>query len=162
MVVDWRGKPFYFEDYQVGQQHPTETHFVDKAEIISFAEQWDPQPWHVDEAAAKKSMFGGLTACSAHIFALFSMISPKWASGAVQQPLASLGFDAMQMHKPLYAGDTIHCISHIELARRSRSKPDRGIVASRVEMVNQHGDKLFSVLATFIIASDPGPRSGGK
>ncbi len=155
MGSELAGKPFYFEQYRVGDSFRTASHTVDRDEIISFARQWDPQPWHTDETAAKASVFGGLTACSAHIFSIFCIITPKWENGAIQQPVASLGFDEMRMLKPLYAGDTVHCVSNIELARRSKSKPDRGIVASRVEMVNQREEVVFSILATFIIAGDP-------
>lgn len=155
MANNWQGKKFYFEDYRVGDSYPTDSHRVGKEEIIAFARQWDPQPWHTDEEAARASVFGGLTACSAHIFSIFSMISPRWSNGAIQQPIASLGFDQLRMLKPVYAGDTLHCVSNVETARRSSSKPDRGIVASRVDMHNQHGEVVFSVLATFMIASNP-------
>lgn len=155
MDQDWAGQPFYFENYQVGDCYPTVSHQVSKEAVIAFARQWDPQPWHIDEAAARDSLFGGLTACSAHVFSIFSSISPQWRNGAIQQPLASLGFDQMRMLRPVYAGDTVHCVSTIESARRSSSKPDRGIVSSRVDMYNQSGEHLFSILATFIIAGDP-------
>jgi len=152
MTTDWRGKPFYFEDFRVGDSHDTVSYTVGKDEIIAYASKWDPQPWHVDEDAAAASMFGGLTACSAHIFAIFCLVSPQWRNGAVQQPLASLGFDELRMLKPVYAGDTLTCISTVEVARASSSKADRGIVASRCVLHNQHGEPVFSLLASFLIA----------
>ena len=155
MESDLSGQPFWFENYRVGDSYRTLCHTVSATEIIEFAGKWDPQPWHTDEAAASASIFGGLTACSAHVFSIFSLISPKWENGALQQPLASLGFDEMRMIKPVYAGDTLQCTSTVELARPSRSKPDRGVVASRIEMRNLHGDVVFSVLATFLIATRP-------
>lgn len=146
------GNAVYFEDCAVGDQHRSITMTVDKSEIIEFATKWDPQPWHIDEALAEQSMFGGLTACSAHIFSLFCVVSPQWESGETQQVLASLGFDEMRMLKPLYAGDSIYCLNTLELARVSRSKSDRGIVAARCELINQNDEVVFSILSTFLMA----------
>jgi acyl dehydratase len=146
------GKAVYFEDCTVGDQHRSIALAIDKAEIIDFASKWDPQPWHIDEELAKQSMFGGLTACSAHIFSLFCMVSQQWENGEQQQVLASLGFDEMRMLKPLYAGDRVYCRNTIELARASRSKDDRGIVATRCELINQKDEVVFSILSTFLMA----------
>ena len=146
------GKAVYFEDCAVGDQHRSIAITVDKSEIIEFATKWDPQPWHIDEGLAKQSMFGGLTACSAHIFSLFCVVSQQWENGEQQQVLASLGFDEMRMLKPLYAGDKIYCRNTIELARASRSKDDRGIVATRCELINQKDEVVFSILSTFLMA----------
>ena len=147
------GNAVYFEDCAVGDQHRSIAMTVDKSEIIEFATKWDPQPWHIDEALAAQSMFGALTACSAHIFSLFCVVSPQWETGEQQQVLASLGFDEMRMLKPLYAGDSIYCLNTIELARASRSKTDRGIVAARCELINQNEEAVFSILSTFLMAT---------
>ena len=100
---------FFFEDYHVGDQYRSVSQLVDRQGVIEFATQWDPQPWHIDEAQAKESMFGGLTACSEHIFSLFCLIGQQWEGGEQQQVLACLGFDEMLMLKPVYAGDTLYC-----------------------------------------------------
>ena len=146
------GNAVYFEDCAVGDQHRSIAMIVDKSEIIEFATKWDPQPWHIDEDLAKQSLFGGLTACSAHIFSLFCVVSQQWENGEQQQVLCSLGFDEMRMHKPLYAGDRVYCRNTIELARDSRSRSDRGIVAARCELINQNDDSVFSILSTFLMA----------
>ena len=115
------GQPFFFEDFFVGQEQRSLPYAVGKAEIIEFARKWDPQPFHIDEAIAEKSFFGGLTCCSAHIFSIFCAISQKWESGVIQQPLASLGFDQMRMLKPLYVNDSVvvvttaHPLARLEL-----------------------------------------------
>ena len=72
---DLQGTPFYFDDYVVGAEHAAGSYDVTAQEIIEFARKWDPQPWHIDEAVAKASPFGGLTACSAHIFSIFCIRS---------------------------------------------------------------------------------------
>ena len=127
----------------------------DADKIIEFAKKWDPQPWHIDESAARASHFGGLTACSAHIFSIFCITSQRWQSGVVQQAIAGLGFDEMRMHKPVYAGDTLRCVSIVDTARASRSKPDRGIVVYQTQLINQHNEVVFSIKASTLMARDP-------
>ncbi len=149
------GRPFYFDDYVQGQEHAAGVHTVTAAEIISFASQWDPQPFHIDEEVAKKSAFQGLTACSAHIFSIFCSTSQRWQSGVVQQAVAGLGFDEMRMLKPVYAGDTLRCFSLIDSLRTSSSRPGCGIVGYLTRLENQHGETVFSIRAASLIACDP-------
>ena len=155
MAGDTRGKAFYFDDCVVGDEQVAGVHTVSAGEIIDFASQWDPQPFHIDEAAAQASFFGGLTACSAHIFSIFCSTSQRWQSGVVQQAVAGLGFDEMRMHKPVYAGDTLHCYSVIAAARASNSNPDCGIVTYATRLENQHGEVVFSIKASSMLARDP-------
>ena len=142
----------YFDDLVLGEEHPAGTLEVTRRAIIDFASEWDPQPFHVDEAAAKASIFGGLTACSAHIFSIFCITSQRWQSGVVQMAVAGLGFDEMRMHKPVYAGDTLSCFSIVHALRDSGSRPECGIVTYRTELRNQAGDTVFSILATSMMA----------
>lgn len=155
MSGELQGKPYYFDDFRIGEEHLAGSYTVSAEEIIKFASHWDPQPWHVDEVAAKQSFFGGLTACSAHIFSIFCITSQRWQSGVVQQAIAGLGFDQMRMHKPVYAGDTLRCVSVIDAARQSNSKPDRGIVTYDTRLLNQDDELVFSIKASTIIARDP-------
>lgn len=154
-MQDLPGTPYYFDDHVVGAEHAAGSYTVTAQEIIEFASKWDPQPWHIDEAAASASHFSGLTACSAHIFAIFCITSQRWESGVVQQAIAGLGFDEMRMHKPVYAGDTLRCISVIDTARVSQSKPDRGIVTYHTHLVNQAQERVFSIKASTLMARDP-------
>jgi acyl dehydratase len=142
----------------VGDKHAAATHEVTAQEIIAFAKQWDPQPWHIDEPAAKNSFFGGLTACSAHIFSIFCITSQRWQSGVVQQAIAGLGFDEMRMLRPVYAGDTLRCVSTIHETRASQSKPDRGIVVFETQLINQDDVVVFSIKASSMMARDPAKR----
>jgi acyl dehydratase len=155
MPQDQPGRPFYFDDCIVGAEHMAGSHTVTAQEIIGFAQTWDPQPFHVDEEFAKASLFGGLTACSAHIFSIFCITSQRWCSGVVQQAIAGLGFDEMRMHRPVYAGDTVHCITSVHAARVSASKPDRGIVTFHTRLNNQDNDVVFSIKASTLMARDP-------
>jgi acyl dehydratase len=155
MSGDTGGKPFYFDDCVVGDEQVAGTYEVTADEIIDFATKWDPQPFHIDEEAAKASFFGGLTACSAHIFSIFCITSQRWQSGVVQQAVAGLGFDGMRMHKPVYAGDTLHCYSVIAAARPSNSNPGCGIITYDTRLENQHGEVVFSIKASSMLAKDP-------
>lgn len=156
MTTVGRPKTFYLEDHIEGASIECGSYDVTAEEVIAFATQWDPQPWHVDEEAAKASFFGSLTACSAHIFAIYSIISPQWQNGAVQQAIASLGFDEMRMHKPVYAGDRLRCVTLVDTVRHSRSKPDRGIVVYATELRNQRDEVVFSIKCSTLMAKRPG------
>ena len=155
MAQQGEGQPLYFDDCVVGEEHAAGSHTVTAGEIIDFARRWDPQPWHVDEEAAKASPFGGLTACSAHIFSIFCITSQRWQSGVVQQAIAGLGFDEMRMHRPVYAGDTLRCMTRIDAARASASKPDRGIVTYDTRLLNQRDEVVFTIKASTMMARDP-------
>ena len=158
MSQEPQDKPFYFDDCVVGAEHPGASHKVSAQEIIEFAKKWDPQPWHIDEEIARASHFGGLTACSAHIFSIFCITSQRWQSGVVQQAIAGLGFDEMLMHKPVYAGDTLRCVSIVGAARASQTKPDRGIVVYHTQLLNQNNEVVFSIKASTMMARDPAQR----
>lgn len=155
MVEKTAGKPFYFDDCVVGDEHLAASYRVSAAEIIDFAKKWDPQPWHIDETLAQQSLFGGLTCCSAHIFAIFCSTSQRWQSGVVQQAIAGLGFEAFKIHRPIYAGDTVRCVSRVEAVKPSTSKPDRGVVTQSVTLINQRDEIVFSIQALTMMARDP-------
>lgn len=155
MGADTQEKPFFFDDCVVGTEQLAGVHEVTSDEIVAFATQWDPQPFHTDEEAAKASIFGALTACSAHIFSIFCITSQRWQSGVVQQAVAGLGFDNMRMHKPVFAGDTLTCKTVIAAARRSNSNPNCGIVTYDTRLENQHAEVVFSIQASSMLARDP-------
>ncbi len=144
--------PLYYDDLVLGDEHVAGTYTVTREAIIDFASEWDPQPFHIDEAAAQASFFGGLTACSAHIFSIFCITSQRWESGVVQMAVAGLGFDEMRMLRPVYAGDTLSCFTIVHALRESGSRPDCGIVTYRSELRNQRGEAVFSILATSMMA----------
>jgi len=146
----------YFEDLEIGGvQRSHEPFQVEREEVIAFARRWDPQPFHLDEAAARASIFGGLTACAAHTFAiqcrLAAALDPPFAL------LAGLGNDGFELLAPVRPGDRLALARRIESKRESRSKPDRGIVAFSHELSNQDGTLIFRALGRAMIARRPGP-----
>jgi acyl dehydratase len=144
-------KLYYFEDFSQGDENPSVTFAVTKDEVIAFAKTWDPQPFHTDEGIAKASHFGGLTACSAHIFSIYCAVAQNWEDGGKHVALASLGFDEMRMLKPVYAGDTLRHTSTVEGVRESKSNPSAGIVMTRSLMVNQNSEPVFSIKCAFLM-----------
>ena len=143
----------YLEDHHVGLVTTSGKTRVTKEEIIEFAQRWDPQPFHVDKEAARSSIYGGITACAAHIFAIACRLDAEMETKLAG--LAGLGFDEMRVHDPLRPGDTVHLTSECTDVRRSKTKPDRGIVKIRTKLFNQRNELVFSLLATTMVASRP-------
>ena len=108
----------YFEDFEVGDSRKAGPYLVSKAEIIQFARQYDPRPFHVDEEAAARSVFGGLTASAAHAFAIYIFLTNK-----VQPPhraLAGLGYDDLRQPNPVRPGDELDLKSTVLEKRESK------------------------------------------
>lgn len=136
----------YLEDFAVGQVLEFPPHQVSEDEIIAFARDYDPQPFHLDKEAAKQSLFGGLCASGWHTAGMMmrmlvdNMIG-KYAS------MGSPGVDQLRWVKPVFPGDTLHLRGEILDVRPSQSKPDRGVITSRYEMRNQNGDIVLTMQA---------------
>ncbi len=141
----------YFEDVEVGKKRTKSvTYQVNKEEIIEFARHWDPRSFHVDEVAAVSSIFGGLVACSAHIFSILSWFATHGQSRTAS--IAALGFDKLHMHHPVRPGDTLSCSLEYVEKRESHSKQDRGIVRTLATIFNQQNIAVFSAIVTTMVA----------
>jgi acyl dehydratase len=148
--------PRYFEDYVPGLTVDCGTFTVGEEEIIAFAKEYDPQPFHVDPAGAKDGPYGGLIASGWHTTALMMrhlvehFVSPESSLGAA-------GVDEIRWPRPVRPGDTLHVRVTVLEARRSNSKPDRGIIRSLAELTNQAGDVAMTLTAiNFVLLRDPG------
>jgi acyl dehydratase len=128
----------YFEDFSVGQKFASARLTVDAAAIKSFAREYDPQPFHLDEEAARASLFGGLAASGWHTAAL----TMRLIVGSEFRPAGGIvGFGGeVAWLKPVRPGDELHVEAEILETRLSRSRPGQGIVNVRVATLNQHGD----------------------
>src|SRR6202140_2819805 len=118
------GDRLYLEDFHVGQRFTSATHVIDTAQIKAFARQFDPQPFHLDEEAAKGTLFGGLVASGWHTAALTMRLQVE--SGL---PIAGgiVGIEGeMSWPRPTRPGDVLSVVSEIEEVTPSRSRPDRG------------------------------------
>jgi len=144
----------YFEDIEVGQKRiKSLTYQVKKDEIIEFARHWDPRSFHIDEAAAVSSVFGGLVACSAHIFSILSWFGTHGNRRTAS--MAALGFDELHMRHPVRPDDTLSCAFTCLEKHESRSKQDRGIVRTLASLSNQKNIEVFSAIITSMVAKRP-------
>ena len=134
----------YLEDFAPGQQFDLGRRAVTREEIVAFARDFDPQPFHTDEAAAAESIYGGLIASGWHTAALFMRL---FVDGLLRDAasLGSPGVDSVRWQRPVRPGDTLRARATIREARPSRSKPDRGVVRARYEMFNQDGAAVLSM-----------------
>ena len=141
----------YFEDVVVGKKRTKSiTYQVNKEEIIEFARHWDPRSFHTDEVAAVSSVFGGLVACSAHIFSILTWFATHGQRRNAS--MAALGFDKLRMHHPVRPGDTLSCSFECLEKRESHSKQDRGIVRTLAAISNQQNIEVFSAIITTMVA----------
>ncbi len=131
----------YFEDIELGEVWDLGSRLVSEAEIVEFATQYDPQPFHTDTAAAEESFFGGLIASGWHTCAIFMNLL---ADTIKLQEMASLGAPGIEYCRwlvPVRPGDVLHGRTTVVEMRPSRSKP-MGLVTCRTELVNQDGAKV--------------------
>ena len=132
----------YFEDLAVGDRFVTGEHALDAAQIVAFARQFDPQPFHLDDIAAKNSMFGGLAASGWHTAAISMKVlvesGPKIAGGVIG------GSGMLTWPRPTRPGDILHVECEVLEVVPSRSRPDRGMIVMRNDTMNQHGEVLQS------------------
>ena len=136
----------YFEDYVVGTVQEFGSIAVEEAEVIAFAQRFDPQPFHTDPVAARQSAFGGLIASGWHTAALMMrLVVEHYLAGAAS--LGSPGVDELRWLKPVRPGDTLAVRATVLETQRSRSKPDRGVVRSFVEVLNQHREIVMTLKA---------------
>jgi acyl dehydratase len=141
----------YLEDFTPGRRFVTDTVEVTREEIKSFAARFDPQPFHLDEAAAKRSVFGGLAASGWHTASLTMRLwvtSPMHVRGGLVGLGGEIGWP-----KPTYVGDVLRVESEVLEAKRSRSKPDRGIVTIRLETKNQRGEVVQTAALKILVPS---------
>jgi acyl dehydratase len=136
----------YFEDYVAGSVHEFGSILVEEAEVITFARRFDPQPFHLDPEAAQATAFGGLIASGWHTASLMMRLIVDHYLSKVAS-LGSPGVDELRWLKPVRPGDELSVRITILETKRSRSKPDRGIVCSFIEVLNQDGEIVMSMEA---------------
>ncbi len=140
----------YFEDFTVGSFETFGNYFVEKGEVIKYAKKWDPQPFHIDEEEAKKSVFKGLTASGSHIFAIsVFLIMQREIKIKV---IAMLGIEKLQFKHPARPGDQLHITHECLDKRESVNKNDRGIVQNRITLKNQNDEIVLMYIDNVLIA----------
>jgi acyl dehydratase len=155
----------YLEDIRVGDKAGLGRHTFTAEEIKSFAQRFDPQPFHLDEAAATRSHFGGLVASGWHTgstcirLIVQHRLREEEAMRARGEPVGrtgpSPGFRDLKWLKPVYAGDTLTFASEVIEARPVQSRPDKGLVFALNTGANQAGELVFSFISAIFVDRRP-------
>jgi acyl dehydratase len=140
----------YFEDYVAGEAYEYGYVTVTEAEILDFARSFDPQPIHTDLGFAAAGPFGGLIASGWHTAGIMMRILVDHYLSHVAS-LASPGIDELRWPAPVRPGDSLRLRATIAEARRSRSKPDRGLVRTKVELINGSDEFVLTLTAMNLI-----------
>lgn len=140
----------YFEDYMPGAVYEYGYITVSEAEILDFARTFDPQPIHVDPEFAARGPFGGLIASGWHTAGIMMRLFADHCLSRVAS-LASPGIDELRWPAPLRPGDSVRLRVTIVEARRSRSKPDRGLVRTHAELITQNDETVLTLTAMNIL-----------
>ncbi len=147
----------WFSDYVTGAQYEYGHLDVGEEEILRFAEQFDPQPIHTDAGFALHGPFGGLIGSGWHSAGLaMRLLADHYLSKVAS--LASPGVDELRWQVPLRPGDRVRLRATVLDARQSRSKPDRGIVVTQVELLNQDDGVPIAFRAMNFLAVRPDRR----
>jgi acyl dehydratase len=153
-----------FDRIPVGQTATLGSHAFTAEEIKRFAAAWDPQAFHLDEEAAKRSPFGALAASGWHTASVMMRLLVEWfaredaaARSRGEAPLIrgpSPGFDDLKWSRPVYAGDTVTYAATVIAKRASQSRPGWGIVTSEIAGTNQKGEAVFAVTTQAFARTD--------
>ncbi len=142
-------EPLFLDDLQVGQRFASGSHRIDEEQILAFARQFDPQPFHLDAGAARHSLFQGLVASGWHTVAITMRLLVE---GGLPIAGGLIGAGAeITWPNPTRPGDVLQVESEVVELRPSRSRPDRGIATIRSETRNQRGETLQVLVARLVV-----------
>jgi acyl dehydratase len=159
MSIDFSTPPDnrYFEDYVPGAVHEFGSIPVAEQEVIEFGKRYVPLPYHVDKEAAKKSIYGGVIASGWHTASLMMRVySENYLSQVAN--LGSPGGDELRWDKPVFPGDVLSVRATVLEMRRSESHPDRGIVRTFIEVLNQKREVVMSMKMVNFVRCRPAQR----
>ncbi|MCF4125813.1 MaoC family dehydratase [Methylobacterium sp. SyP6R] len=147
-------RDLYLEDLAPGQVYGSGAATVTEADIVRFATEFDPQPFHLDAGQAASTFFGGLAASGWHTAALTMQLlvgsELRLAGGII-----GAGMDELRWPKPLRPGDTIRLTSEVIELRPSRSRPSQGLAKVRTTTLNQHGEPVQVLVANLLVVRRP-------
>jgi acyl dehydratase len=143
----------YFEDWTVGERLETGSRTLDEAAIVAFAREYDPQPFHVDPEAAKRSAFGRLVASGWQTTAVTMRLIVDSGIFGMRGGIG-LGVDELRWLKPVYPGDTLRVVSEVESMRANTEKPS-GICRFRLTTLNQDDVPVMSHVAIVLVPKRP-------
>jgi acyl dehydratase len=143
----------YLDDLRVGQQFVSASRAIDAADIVRFASEFDPQPFHLDEETARRTPFGGLVASGWHTAALTMRLLVE-GGAPIAGGIVGVGGELTWL-KPTRPGDVLQIYSEITEIRPSQSRPDRGVVTIRSETRNQHNEAVQVFVGRIIVPRRP-------
>ena len=144
----------YLEDFKPGDTFEFGRHTFTREEIVAFARQYDPQPFHVDEEAARRSIYGGLIASGWQTVGVTFRLAVEGLIGRVAS-MGSPGVDEIRWLRPVRPGDTITARAEVLEVRPSASKPDRGVIRIRYEALNQRGETVLTMVGLGLFGRRP-------
>lgn len=146
----------FYEDLEVGVAQRFGAYPVTREEVIAFAQKYDPQPFHLDDAAAAATHFGRLSASGWHTCAMVMAMIVRNHENTGHQGLGSPGVDELRWLRPVYPGDTLRVETEVLEKRRSATKPDRGIFRTATRVFNQHDDLVMTMTSRAMVRTrDP-------
>jgi acyl dehydratase len=146
--------PLYLEDFAVGQVYRTGELTVSSDAIKTFAASFDPQPFHLDEAAATKTFFQGLAASGWHTAAL-TMRLLVTEGAPIAGGIIGAGMDELRWPRPVRPGDRLRLESEVMEVRPSRSRPEQGLVKMRTTTLNQDNEPVQILVGTLVVPRRP-------
>ena len=145
----------YFEDIEVGTRQSFGRYEVTREEVLAFAGKYDPQPFHLSDAAAAETHFGRIAASGWHTCAMTMAMLVAHMKEPPQAGLGAAGVDELRWLKPVYPGDVLRCETEILEKRESRSRPEMGSTRNRMTVFNQHGEPVMSFTALGLMRRRP-------
>jgi len=145
----------YLEDLDVGMKFVSPSdRLISREDIVAFATEWDPQLYHIDEDAAKRSPFGKFCASALHSMAVCQKLAHESGIFAYE-PIIGLGIGDLAFPKPVLEGDRVRGQVTVQDVRPSKSRPDQGVVKILVELVNQDNETVLSYTITELVRRRP-------
>ena len=144
----------YLDDFAVGQTFGSGRMRIDEDRIKSFAAEFDPQPFHLDAEAARKSLFGGLAASGWHTAALTMRLLVESEIKPVGG-IVGAGFDEFRWPRPVRPGDELRVESEVLEVRPSKSRPEQGIIKVRTTTLNQNGEAVQIFVGNLVVPRRP-------
>lgn len=147
--------PLYYEDLTIGQTFMSRAQQVDRDRIVAFAEEFDPQPQHLSEEAARDSMFGELVASGWHTAGITMRLQLETLIGRFPGGTLGAQVDKLAWLRPVRPGDLLRAKAEILELRLSKSRPDRGLVMMRTTTLNQRDEEVQVMTATVMTPRRP-------
>jgi acyl dehydratase len=145
----------YLEDLEVGARFGGESYAVVDAEMLAFAQKWDPRPIHLDAEAGAAAGFGGIIASGAYVEAIFTLLTQRSRKKSGDHAVIAAMGATRRLSNPVRAGDTLTYEGEITATRESRSRPDAGVVHTLGRLTNQKGEVTLEVETVTLVERRP-------